>query len=135
MVFGEPKPTPETEPFWAAAQEGRLSIQRCRSCTRHYFYPRAYCPNCGCADVEWTDVSGRARLESYVINHRPLPGAESLSPIIALVVLEEGPRMMTTIVGVEPDPAKLALDQPLTVTFEDRGDVRVPVFTPAEVHQ
>jgi len=72
-----PTPTPETAPYWAAAAAattaGRLSIQRCRPCGRHYFYPRSFCPRCQSADVEWTDVSGRGRLISYVINYRPIP--------------------------------------------------------------
>lgn len=130
--FLEPKATPDTEPFWAATAEGRLSIQCCRDCERFYFYPRAFCRYCTSRNVEWVDVSGRALLSSYVINHRPLPGTEGVSPVIALVTLEEGPRMMTNIVGVEPTPENLPLDLPLQVRFESRGAMQVPVFAPAE---
>ncbi|SEO86437.1 Zn-ribbon domain-containing OB-fold protein [Trujillonella endophytica] len=129
--FLTPKATPETAPFWAGAAEGVLRIQQCDACGRHYFYPRRFCRYCHSTDVRWTTVSGRARLDSYTINHRPLRGTESLSPVIALVQLEEGPRMLTNIVGVEPDPANLVLDMPLTVDFEPRGDMTVPVFRPA----
>lgn len=129
----EPKTTPETAPFWAATAEGRLSIQRCADCERFYFYPRSFCRFCTSRNVEWVDVSGRARLSSYIINHRPLPGTEELSPVIALVTLEEGPRMMTNIVGIEPTPENLPLDLPLQVRFEARGVMQVPVFAPAEV--
>ena len=86
-----------------------LRIQRCDACQRHFFYPRRFCRYCHSTDVRWTTVSGRARLDSYTINHRPVPGTETLSPVIAIVQLEEGPRMLTNIVGVEPDPANLAL--------------------------
>lgn len=128
-----PKPTPETQPFWDGTAAGELRIQHCRACRRHYFYPRHRCPHCGSGDVEWVTASGRATLYSYVINHRPGRGFEDDGPYaIAIVELEEGVRMMTNIVGTEITPENLLLDIPLHATFEDRGDVRVPLFAPAE---
>ncbi len=126
-----PLPTPDTAPYWEGAAAGELRIQQCTSCTRYYFYPRPFCPNCGSAEVEWRVTSGRASLVSYVINHRPVPPSDE-PLVIALVQLEEGPRMMTNVVGVEPLPENLPLDLPLRVTFEQRGEYSIPVFTPAE---
>ena len=127
-----PKPTPETQPYWDGARAGELRVQRCRACAEHYFYPRPFCPRCGSADVEWVAVSGRARLHSYVINHRPAPGFEDDGPYaIAVVALEEGPRLMTNIVGIENTPENLVLDMALEVAFQERGDLCVPVFRPA----
>lgn len=127
-----PKSTPETQPFWDGTAAGELRIQRCLTCTRHYFYPRPSCPNCGSAEVEWVRASGRATLYSYVINHRPAPGFEEDGPYaIAVVLLEEGVRMMTNIVGVEITPENLPLDMDLKVVFEQRGDMSVPLFEPA----
>lgn len=125
-----PKPTPETAPYWDGASAGELRIQRCRTCSQAYFYPRPYCPHCGSADVAWFVASGRATLASYIISEREAPGFEA-PYVIAIVQLEEGPRMMSNIVGVEPTPETLVLDMALKVTFEDRGDVVVPVFAPA----
>lgn len=126
-----PLPTPDTAPYWEGAAAGELRIQQCTSCTEHYFYPRPFCPRCGSAEVEWRVTSGRATLISYVINHRPVPASDE-PLVIALVRLEEGPQMMSNIVGVEPDPANLPLDMPLRVTFEQRGEYAIPMFTPAE---
>lgn len=127
-----PKPTPDTQPFWDGTAAGELRVQRCLTCSRHYFYPRPSCPRCGSGDVEWVAASGRATLYSYVINHRPAPGFQDDGPYaIAVVELEEGVRMMTNIVGVEITPENLRLDMPLRVVFEQRGDVRVPLFEPA----
>jgi uncharacterized OB-fold protein len=126
-----PLPTPETTPYWEGAAVGELRVQQCTACTEHYFYPRPFCPRCGSADVEWRVTSGRATLVSYVINHRPLPPSEG-PVVIALVQLEEGPRMMSNVVGVEPAPEQLPLGMPLHVAFEERGEYAVPVFTPAE---
>lgn len=83
-------------------------------------------------DVEWQPVSGRGTLHTYVINHRPAPGFEEDAPYaIAVVQLDEGPRMMSNIVGVENTPENLELDMALRVTFQERGAMRVPVFEPA----
>jgi uncharacterized protein len=124
-----PTPTPETAPFWEAATAGRLSVQRCRPCGRHYFYPRSFCPRCLSADVEWADLSGRGRLISYVINYRPFPPTDGDAPqVIALVELEEGVRMLTNIIDSPAEPEALPLDAPVSVAFEPRGDLKVPVF-------
>ncbi|QIZ37067.1 Zn-ribbon domain-containing OB-fold protein [Saccharopolyspora sp. ASAGF58] len=124
-------PTPTTRPFWDAAAEERLSVQRCESCEADFFYPRVACPFCGSREVSWVDVSGRATLLSYVINHLPAPGFETVGPhVIAIVRLEEGPTMMTNIVGVDPRPEQLLIDMPLQVAFEERYGQVVPVFVP-----
>jgi uncharacterized OB-fold protein len=69
---------------------------------------------------------------SYVINYRPLPPFDPARPlIVALVELAEGPRMMSSITGVEAEPSALELDMPLKVSFTRRGDFALPVFTPA----
>ncbi|MCU1641341.1 MAG: DNA-binding protein [Nocardia sp.] len=128
----KPEPTPETAPYWEGAAQGELRIQRCRTCGRHYFYPRPFCRYCGGEGVEWVAVSGRARLVSYVISHRPVPGHEPLSPVIALVELDEGPRLMTNLLGVDPDPEKLPLDMRLTVTFAEHQGAVLPYFEPAK---
>jgi len=66
-----------------------------------------------------------------VINHRPAPGFGDDGPYaIAVVQLAEGPRMMTSLTGVASTPEDLTLDMPLRVTFEQRGDIYLPMFTP-----
>ena len=124
-----PVPTPETRPFWDAAAEGRLSIQRCTDCERAYFYPRPQCPHCASEKVEWFTASGRGTLTSYVIGQKAVPGFEPPF-VIALVTLEEGPRMMSNVVHCPATPEALRLDMPLQVTFEQRGDVALPLFEP-----
>lgn len=127
-----PAATPETAPFWEGTKAGELRLQRCRSCSNAYFYPRTFCPECLSQDVEWFAASGRAKLHTYVINHRPPPGFEDEAPYaIAVVELEEGPRMMTNIVGIENTPENLVLDMDLEVVFEEQGDQVVPRFKPA----
>jgi uncharacterized OB-fold protein len=125
----EPKPTPETEPFWAGTLRGELCLQRCNTCDRFFFYPRSFCRYCTSREVEWHATSGRGKLVSYVIDYRPLPPATPNEPqIIALVELDEGPRLLTNIVGVEPEPENLPLDACVRVAYQRRGDQSLPVF-------
>jgi uncharacterized OB-fold protein len=129
----EPRPTPETQPFWDGCASGELRLQHCEPCASFYFPPRPFCPRCLSDQVEWRTLSGRGRLHTYLINHRPAPGFEEDAPYaIAVVELEEGPRMMSNIVGIENTPENLVLDMPLQVSFEKRGSVMLPLFTPAE---
>jgi len=125
-----PRPTPETKEFWDGTAAGELRLQRCRPCDAFYFPPRPFCPRCLSDEVEWERTSGRGRLYSYVINHRPPPPFGTEPYAIAVVELDEGPRMMSNIVGVPNTPEDLVLDMALEVTFEQRGDVAVPLFQP-----
>lgn len=81
--------------------------------------------------MEAYKASGRAALYSYVINHRPRPDMGSEPHSIAVVALEEGPRMMTNIVGCLQTPETLALDMPVEVVFEAFGEMTLPLFRPA----
>ena len=97
-----------------------------------YFPPRPFCPKCACRDVSVFAASGKATLWSYVIHHRPMPGFKPPYSI-AVVQLEEGPRMMTNIVECEQTPEALQLDMPLQVTFTPvSDDISLPHFKPAE---
>jgi uncharacterized OB-fold protein len=127
-----PKPTPETQPFWDAAKQHKLVIQTCDDCHTPYFYPRPLCPACLSRRVRWIEASGRGRLHTYVINHRPPRGFPVAAPfVIGMVELDEGPRLMSHIVDVDPDPATLRCDLLLEVVFEDlTPEITVPKFRP-----
>ena len=126
-----PTPTPETQAFWDGAREGELRLQRCDDCSKVYFPARPFCPACSSKAVSWFKASGRGRLFSYVINHRAPPGFEA-PYAIAVVELEEGPRMMTNIVDCAQTPEALELDMPLEVAFEKAtDDITMPLFRPA----
>jgi hypothetical protein len=127
-----PTPTPETAHFWDGCKAGELRLQRCESCGDVYFPPRPFCPACGSRAVEVFKATGKAILWSYVINHRPRPDMGKEPHSIAVIALEEGPRMMTNIVGCPQTPEALQLDMPLKVTFETFGEIALPLFKPAE---
>jgi uncharacterized protein len=125
-----PQPTPETAPYWEGCKAHELRIQFCTACGQYYFYPRRYCPNCLSDKVEWRKVSGKGTLHTYVIAARPAPGFEP-PYVIAVVQLDEGPRLMSNIVNVEPKPENLPADLPVEVVFEDMTDeISLPQFQP-----
>ncbi len=126
-----PQPTPETQHFWDGTLAGELRLQKCDDCAHTYFPPRPFCPACGNREVSVVKASGRATLYSYVINHRPHPAFDGPYSI-ATVELEEGPRMMTNVVGIEQTPEALLLDMALEVTFESLSEkIALPLFKPA----
>ena len=128
----KPKPTPETQHFWDGTQASELRLQRCDACANVYFPPRPFCPACASRKVSVFKASGKAKLYSYVIHHRPVPG---FTPpyAIAVVELDEGPRMMSNIVDCPQTPEALELDMKLEVAFEKLDDkVTLPLFRPAK---
>ena len=126
-----PTPTPETQHFWDGTKTGELLLQRCDECAHNYFPPRPFCPACGSRAVSVFAASGKGKLYSYIINHLPTPGFDGPFAI-AVVELEEGPRMMSNILDCEQTPEALKLDMPLEVTFEPlNDDITLPQFRPA----
>ena len=126
-----PRPSPESVPYWKAAREHRLVIQRCDACGQFWFPPSQSCPHCLASDFTWTPVSGRGKVFSFVTYHRVYHPAfaKEVPYVVALVELDEGPRLLTNIVGVPPDA--VACDMPVKVTFDDYDEsVAVPKFTP-----
>ena len=96
----KPKPTPETQHFWDGTQAGELRLQRCDACANVYFPPRPFCPACASRKVSVFKASGKGKLYSYVINHRPAAPGFTPPYAIAVVELDEGPRSRDAIAAV-----------------------------------
>lgn len=125
-----PNPGPEDAEFWRAAAEDRLVLPRCRSCGTFIWYPRGFCPDCHGEDVEWVPASGRGTIYSFTVTQRGAgPWAEHAPYVIAYVELEEGPRVMTNVVGADPDSVRIG--DTVTAVFEPAGTTKVLRFTPA----
>ena len=99
-----PVKQPESDFYWEKAQAHELWLRRCNACEHAYFYPRDFCPDCGSRDVSWVQASGRGTLHTFAIVHRaPVPAFRDHVPfVVAMVDLEEGARVPTNLVGVEP---------------------------------
>lgn len=129
-----PSPAPEWRRYWEGCKRHQLWLPFCRGCERFFFYPRDFCPRCFAWNVEWRLASGRGRIHSFAIHYRAWhpAWANEVPYVSALVELEEGPRIYTNIVGVEPDPTKIRCDMAVEVVFEDVSDeISLPKFRPA----
>ena len=128
-----PVKQPESDFYWEKAQAHELWLRRCNACQHAYFYPRDFCPDCGTRDVSWVQASGRGTLHTFAIVHRaPVPALRDHVPfVVAMVDLEEGARMPTNLVDVEPDPAHIRVGMAVEVAFVDLTDeITLPVFRP-----
>ena len=129
-----PKPGPvvtdDNAVFWDAAGAGHLVAQRCGACGRLRHPPRPMCPDCHSLEVEVAELSGRGTVYSYAILHHPQHPAFDYPVLVALVDLDEGVRVVSNLVGIEP--ARIEIGMVVEVEFEARGDdSAVPVFRPA----
>ncbi len=136
-TYRKPLPTEDSvnAEYLAGAKRHELVIQRCKSCSKYVFYPRAICPWClSLSDsLEWVKVSGRGRVYSYsVVTQAANPAFRDDVPYItAIVELDEGPHMMTNIVDCPIEDCKI--DMPVTVVFDDvTPEVTLVKFRPAE---
>jgi uncharacterized protein len=124
-------PSPDAVPFWDAAARHELALPWCNRCAQHFFYPRTACPVCGSRDLDWRAASGRGRIHTFCIQHHSrVPGLAEATPFVTVIVeLEEGPRMMSILVDVDPNPETVRCELPVQVAFLDLDDgVSLPVF-------
>lgn len=117
----KPLPTPSIDsvPFWEGCRRHELLLQRCDACGHILHPPAPRCPECLGTSLTWTKLIGRGRVYSFVVYRRAYhPGFENELPyVVGLVDLDEGPRLISTIVGC--DPQAVRCDMPVEVVFED----------------
>ena len=122
------KPIPfedeDTKPYWDGCRDHQLRIQRCADCQEYRFPPRPMCPACHSMNQEWVPVSGRGKVFSWVVIHPPvLPAFQEEAPFsVALIQLEEDPRLrlLGRVLDISND--ELAPDIAVEVTFDDVTD-------------
>ena len=112
--------------YKAFLQEGRFMIQRSRGSGRYVFYPRVIEPGSGADDLEWVAASGRAKVYSTTVV-RVRPPAQDYN--VALVDLEEEPRMMSRIEGLKPEDVYIGMSVQARITEDDEQGPYV-VFDP-----
>ena len=120
-----PLRNPENEPYFAAAEEGKLLVGKCSDCSDYHFFPRTICPHCNSDSVEWLPSNGKGVIYSFSTMRRGVP----VPYTIAYVTLDEGVSMMTNIVNADPD--SLNIGDKVEVVFEPTEDgTPLPVFQP-----
>lgn len=126
----------ETRGYWEGAGRGELVLQRCRACGTVQFKPRAVCATCLAGDPEHFVASGRGRVHTFTVtnqNQAP-PFRDAVPYVMAYVELEEGPRLLTNIVGCDPADVRIGMDVVADFATQPREDgeaFAVPRFRPA----
>ena len=133
MTPGAEKPIPavtaELRPFFEAARDGRLVVQRCRACGERRFPPRDICSHCLGREADWVTSSGRGKIVTWNVMHQVYhPGfAEEAPYAVVLVELDDGARLISNV--VDCPPGRLDVGLPVEVTFEKLSDeVSLPKF-------
>lgn len=120
-------------PYWEGLHAGELRMQRCSACDELWYPPGPVCPQCWSRDHVWVPLSGRGRVNSWVIFHQAyLPGYDDddVPFNVAEVSLDEGPRLMTNLVGIDNDQIEIGL--PVEIVFEPATDeITLAKFAPA----
>jgi uncharacterized protein len=121
----------ETKPFWDATAEGILLLPKCDSCSALIWYPRAFCPACSGTDISWVSSVGTGTIYSFSITRKGSGVWAEVSPyVIAYVDLDEGPRVLSNVVGCAVEEVSIGMS--VRVVFDKTGEgPAVYRFTPA----
>ncbi len=129
------RPLPETrnagEKFWTAAAEGALLVPKCIACERTFWHPRPRCPHCGSDRVDWIGGSGGGTVHSFTVVRQSGDSyfKTKVPYAVAMIELDEGPRMMSNIVECAIDTLKIGMR--VEVVFEPAGEgMAIPMFRP-----
>ena len=113
MSTNKPLPTPTgiSAPYWNGLKEGRLTLPHCQSCGHWIFFPRRHCDKCWSQDVEWKEVKGTGTLYTYTLTRVPTLSdfADEMPQKMAVVELDEGVRINTTLIGVDEAEIKVGM--------------------------
>lgn len=131
-----PKPTrlapivmPDNKFFWDAAKEDRFVGQRCGDCGHYRFPLRPMCPKCHSLNTEEVELSGKAKVVSWIRPRHPMPFGFKVLPTVVVVELEEGFRFVSNLEGIAFEDVTAGLE--VEVAFvETMGKAKVPVFRP-----
>ncbi len=127
-----PEPTAVSQPFWDAAREHRLLLQRSKKTGKYVYYPREVSPFGPDDELEWAEASGRGTIYSFTVARRATgPQWEGDVPyVIAIIELEEGPRLTANVVGCDPD--SVVIGMAVVASYADvTPEVTLVQFAPA----
>jgi len=120
------------EPYWTGLKHRDLKLQRCNDCHMLWYPPGPFCPDCWSRNFAWQKLSGRGKVNSWVVFHQAYFSSvkDEIPYNVAEVELEEGPRLLTNLVGI--DNADIQIGMPVEIVFDDVTDeVTLAKFRPA----
>jgi hypothetical protein len=120
-----PEVSPETQPFWDAAAQGKLLVKQCNACAEPHYYPRALCPHCLSADTRWVEAAGTATIYSLSTMRRGPDAPFTL----AYVTLDDHDLAVLTNIATDDHDA-LFIGQRVRVQFAPTEGAPYPMFAP-----
>ena len=126
-----PQVNADTRPFWDGCKEHELRFQKCTDCGHVRWPPSMICPECHADQTEWIRADGKGVVYTFAVYHRAFHPAfkDDLPYVAAVVELEEGPHLLTNIIGCKPETVRC--DMPVEVSWEDITDeFSLPKFKP-----
>ena len=137
---GKPLPqiTDQTRPFWSAAKQRKLVMQKCSRCGTLNFFPKPWCIECGSRDLAWTEAKPFGTVYTFTVSNTVsmnYPGWEGDLPVLmCLIDLDDGARMYGQVTGCKPEQMKIGMR--VEAYFEDiSDDASIPKFRPAQLLQ
>lgn len=133
MAYKKPLPVinEDNAPYWEYCRNHELRMQKCTDCGHIRFPASIICPKCHSMEAEWTQLSGRGKVYSYVIYHMAYHPSykDDIPYTVAIIQLNEGPRMESNITGCKGED--IQIDMPVEVYFDDvTDDISLPKFKP-----
>jgi uncharacterized OB-fold protein len=127
------KPLPninsDNREFWLACRNHQLKFQRCEECGHIRWPASIICPVCHSTKADWIVCSGKGKVYTFIIYHVAFHPAfaDDIPYVVAIVELDEGPHLLSNIVGCTPE--EVACEMPVEVVWKDvNEDVSLPVF-------
>lgn len=133
MAYNKPLPrvNGDNQEFWEGCRNHELKFQQCASCGHIRFPASLVCPKCLCSDFQSIVSTGTGKVYTYAVYHVAFHQGflEDLPYVVAVVELQEGPRLLTNIVGCPPE--EVSCEMPVTVVWKDATpDISLPMFRP-----
>jgi len=132
---GKPLPaiTDLTRPFWTAAKNGTLVLQKCQRCATFQFHPKPWCIECGSRELSWTPAKPQGTVYSYTVAYSVamnFPAWEADLPVLlCLIDLDDGARMYAQVTGCPPE--RIHVGMRVQVHFEAiSSEAGIPKFRP-----
>ena len=130
-----PAITDQTRPFWTAAKNRKLVLQRCQRCATFNFHPKPWCIECGSRELVWTDAKPFGTVYSHTVSRTVAMNFQGwtadLPVVLCLIDLDDGARMYAQLTGCAPEDIRVGLR--VEVYFEDISDeASIPKFRPMQ---
>ncbi len=122
----------DTKAFWEATKAKEFRYQQCANCNTVIWYPRRHCTGCVAGRLQHRTASGTGTLYSFsVVRQSYHPFFRHQVPYaVAWIDLDEGPRVLSNIVGVKDPTTDIRIGDVVTLEWEEHDELCIPLFKP-----